>query len=46
LDLANHKEHGNHKSLLKYSSFIDPVISEDIEHGFVLPLPIIYQILH
>jgi len=40
LDLAYHKERGSHKSLSKYSSFIDPVISEDIEHGFALPLPI------
>ena len=39
-DLAFHKERGNHRSLSKFSTFIDPVISEDIEHGFALPLPI------
>jgi hypothetical protein len=39
-DITYHKERGNHKSLAKYSSFIDPVISEDIERGFALPLPV------
>lgn len=39
-DLAFHRNRGNHKSLLMYASFIDPVIAEDIDRGFALPLPI------
>jgi hypothetical protein len=39
-DLAFHKEWGNHRSLSKFSSFIDPVITEDIECGFTVPLSI------
>jgi len=38
--LKVHKEQENHRSLSKFSTFIDPVISEDIERGFALPLPI------
>jgi len=43
-DLEFHQNRGNHKSLAKYEEFIDPVISEDIERGFALPLPM--EILH
>ena len=39
-DVAFHRDWGNHKSLSKYSSFIEPVINEDIERGFALPLPL------
>jgi hypothetical protein len=38
MDIAYHRNRGNHKSLEKYSSFIEPVITEDIERGFALPL--------
>jgi hypothetical protein len=38
MDIAYHCNRGNHKSLEKYSSFIEPVITEDIERGFALPL--------
>jgi len=38
-DLEFHRNRGNHKSLGKDEDFIDPVISEDIERGFALPLP-------
>ncbi|MFN9952832.1 MAG: hypothetical protein ACK55I_07010, partial [bacterium] len=37
-DLSFHQDRGNHKSLLKYREFIDPIITEDIERGFALPL--------
>jgi hypothetical protein len=40
IDLAYHRDRGNHKSLSKYATFIDPIISDDIECGFTLPLPI------
>ncbi len=40
IDLAYHRDQGNHKSLSKFATFINPIISEDIEHGFALPLPI------
>jgi hypothetical protein len=40
IDLKFHQDRGNHKSLSKYSEFIDPTITEDIERGFALPLPI------
>jgi len=39
LDLEFHLERGNHKSLEKYAEFIDPMISEDVNRGFILPLP-------
>jgi hypothetical protein len=39
-DVTFHSERGNHKSLTKYSSFIEPVINEDVERGFALPLPL------
>jgi hypothetical protein len=38
-DLSFHQDRGNHKSLLKYGEYIDPIITEDIERGFALPLP-------
>jgi len=37
-DLSFHQDRGNHKSLSKYREFIDPIITEDIERGFALPL--------
>jgi hypothetical protein len=40
IDLKFHQDRGNHKSLSKYSEFIDPTITENIERGFALPLPI------
>jgi hypothetical protein len=40
LDLTFHMKRGNHKSLSKCSTFIEPVITEDVERGFVLPLPV------
>jgi hypothetical protein len=40
IDLAFHRDRGNHKSLSNFASFIDPVIVKDIERGFTLPLPI------
>jgi len=40
IDLQFHLERGNHKSLTKFEEFIDPVITEDIQRGFALPLPI------
>jgi hypothetical protein len=40
IDLKFHLDRGNHKSLSKYSEFITPVITEDIERGFALPLPL------
>jgi hypothetical protein len=39
LDLEFHLERGNHKSLEKYAEFIDPVILEDVNRGFILLLP-------
>ena len=39
-DLSFHMNRGNHKSLSKYASFIEPVILEDVDRGFALPLPI------
>jgi hypothetical protein len=44
LDLSFHQDRGNHPSLLKHAAHIDPVIEEDVERGFTLPLPI--NILH
>ncbi len=38
-DLIFHQERGNHKSLTKFTNFIDSIIIEDIERGFALPLP-------
>jgi hypothetical protein len=40
IDFAYHRDWGNHKSLSQFATFIDPIISENIEHGFALPLPI------
>jgi len=40
LDNSYHIDRGNHKSLSKYAFFIDPVITEDVERGFALPLPV------
>lgn len=40
LDLEFRLERGNHKSLEKYSELIDPLILEDIDRGFALPLPL------
>jgi len=40
MDIDFHKNRGNHKSLSKYATFINPIISEDIERGFALPLPL------
>jgi hypothetical protein len=39
-DLKFHLERGNHKSLSKYLTFIEPIITEDVEKGFALPLPL------
>lgn len=39
-DIEFHRSRGNHNSLDKFASFIAPVISEDIERGFALPLPL------
>jgi len=44
MDLKFHQECRNHKSLLKHSEFIEPIITEDVERGFALPLPL--EILH
>jgi hypothetical protein len=38
LDISYHKDHRNHRSLSKFLPFIDPIISEDIDRGFALPL--------
>jgi hypothetical protein len=40
IDLSYHQDRGNHQALKKYASYIDPVIEEEIDRGFALPLPI------
>lgn len=42
IDLEFQLSRGNHKSLSKFEKFIDPAITEDIERGFALPLPLKY----
>jgi hypothetical protein len=43
-DLIFHKDRGNHKSVSKNINKINNIISEEIQRGFALPLPI--EILH
>ncbi len=40
INLSFHKNRGNHKSALDHQETLDVIISEDIERGFALPLPI------
>jgi hypothetical protein len=44
MDNNFHKEHGNHKSVVKNSETFDKVTTEDITRGSALPLPM--MILH
>jgi hypothetical protein len=39
-DLFFHSSRGNHKSCDKNRDFLEKIISEDIERGFALPLPL------
>lgn len=39
-DLEFHSTRGNHKSTEKFNHVISDIISEDIERGFALPLPL------
>ncbi len=39
-DLDFHKNRGNHKSASKLKHILDKIITEDIERGFALPLPV------
>ncbi len=39
-DLDFHSTRGNHKSTMKYFDIINNIVTEDIERGFALPLPL------
>jgi hypothetical protein len=39
-DLNFHLERGNRKSTSKFKEMMDPLVSDNITHGFTLPLPI------
>lgn len=39
-DLDFHSTRGNHKSTMKYFDVINNIVTEDIERGFALPLPL------
>jgi hypothetical protein len=43
-DLNFHATHGNHKSVIFHSQVIQELITEDVEQGFALPLPV--TVLH
>jgi hypothetical protein len=43
-DLTFHLNRGNHKSAMLYHQILQDIITEDIERGFALPLPV--SVLH
>jgi hypothetical protein len=40
IDLSYHKDRENHKSAIDNQEILDKIITEDIERGFTLPLPL------